>query len=85
MFPKHKDHLLSYQFNVYRCHLSSTENLNPMLTKILIKESENFTQLADCGTDYIGEGLHYPVYGGKQFPVQRYGYEVLRRKNSQIL
>ena len=60
-------------------------NLDPMLVKILIKERENFVQLADCGTNYIGEGLHYPIYGGKQFPVLRDGCEVMRRKNNQIL
>ena len=56
-----------------------------MLAKILIKERENSAQLVDCGTNYIGEGLHYLVYGGKKFPVLRDGCEVLRRKNSQIL
>ena len=56
-----------------------------MLDKILIKERENFSQLADCDTNYIREGLHYTVYGGKQFPFLRDGCEVLRRKNSQIL
>ena len=60
-------------------------NLDPVLVKILIKERENFAQLAYCGTNYIGEGLHYPIYGGKQFPVLRDGCEVLRRKNNQIL
>ena len=56
-----------------------------MLAKILINERENFAQLVDCGTNYIGKGLHYSVYGGKQFPVLRDDCEVLRRKNSQIL
>ena len=60
-------------------------NLDLVLAKFLIKERENSAQLVDCGTNYIGEGLHYPVYGGKQFPVLRDGCEVLRRKNSQIL
>ena len=60
-------------------------NFDPLLAKILIKGRENFAQLADCGTNYIGEGLQYPVYGGKEFPVLRYCYEVLRRKNSRIL
>ena len=56
-----------------------------MLAKILIKERENSTQLAKYGTNYIVEGLHYPVYGGKLIPVLRDGCEVLRRKNGQIL
>ena len=60
-------------------------NLDLVLAKILIKERENFSQLANCGTNYIGDGLHYSVYGGKQFQVLRDGCEVLRRKNSQIL
>ena len=60
-------------------------NLDPVLAKILIKERENFAQLADCGTNCIGECLHYPVYGSKQFLVLRDGYEVMRRKNNQIL
>ena len=41
-------------------------NPDPVLAKILIKERENSTQLADCGVDYFGGGLCYPVYGGKQ-------------------
>ena len=53
-----------------------------MSAKILIKERENSAQLADCGTNYIGEGLHNHVYGGKQFSVLRDDCEVLRRKNS---
>ena len=60
-------------------------NLDPVLAKILLKERDNFAQLADCGTNYIGEGLHYPIYGGKKFPVLRDVCEVPRRKNSQIL
>ena len=71
MFSRKKDHLLSYP--------------DPVLAKILIKERENSGQLADCGTNYIGEGLHYLVYGSKQFPVQRDGCKVLRNKKSQIL
>ena len=34
---------------------------------------------------YFGEGLQYPVHGGKQFLVLRNGCDVLRRKNSHIL
>ena len=30
-------------------------NLNPILAKILIKERENFAQLAYCGIDYLKE------------------------------
>ena len=37
-----------------------------MLTKILIKERENFAQFADCGIDYFEGGLCYPVYWGKK-------------------
>ena len=40
-------------------------NLNPMLAKILIKERENSTQLADCGIDYFEGDLCYPVYWGQ--------------------
>ena len=41
-------------------------NLNPVLAKILIKESENSAQLTDCGIDYFGEGLCYTFYRGKK-------------------
>ena len=57
-------------------------NLNPVLTKILIKERENSTQLADCGIDYDEEGLCYLVYGGKQTSILRNDYEVLENKNN---
>ena len=33
----------------------------------------------------IGEGLQYPVYGGKSSLVLRTEYKVLKRKNSKIL
>ena len=33
------------------------------------------------GVNQIREGLQYPVYGGKNSPVLRFGYEVLKRKN----
>ena len=33
----------------------------------------------------FGEGLHYPVYGGKKFLVLKDVCQVLRRKNNQIL
>ena len=46
-------------------------NPDPMLVKVLIKERENYAQLADCGTYKIGGGLCYPVYGGKQTLVLR--------------
>ena len=56
-----------------------------MLAKILIKERENSAQLANYGIDYFEGGLCYLVYGGKQTLVLRNGYEVLKRKNNQIL
>ena len=60
-------------------------NLDPVLTKILIKERENSAQLADCGIDYFEGGLCYPIYRGKQTSVLRNGCEVLEKKNNQIL
>ena len=60
-------------------------NLDPVLAKILIKEMENSSQLADCGIDYIEGGLCYPMYGGKQTSVLRNGCEVLETKNNKIL
>ena len=60
-------------------------NLDPVLAKILIKEMENSAQLAYCGTDYFEGGLCYIVYGKKQFSVIKSSFEVLERKNSQIL
>ena len=56
-----------------------------MLAKILIKERENSTQLADCGIDYFEGGLCYPVYGGKHTSVIRNGCEILEKKNNKIL
>ena len=56
-----------------------------MLAKILIKERENFSQLADCDIDYFEGGLCYPVYGGKQTSLLRNDCEVLEKKNDQIL
>ena len=60
-------------------------NHDPMLAKILIKERENSAQLTDYGTNYIGEGMYYPVYGSEKFPILKDGCEVSRSKNSQIL
>ena len=48
-------------------------------------EIENFIRFEGRDTNYIGEGLHYPVYGGKNFSVLRNGCEVLKKKNNQIL
>ena len=56
-----------------------------MLVKILIKGRKNSYLIYSGDIIYFGEGLHYPVYGGKQSPVLRDGCEVLRRKNSRIL
>ena len=56
-----------------------------MLAKILIKEKGHISLIDGRGTNYFREGLCYPIYGGKQFPVLRDGCEVLRRKNSKIL
>ena len=44
-------------------------NPDPVLAKILIKEMENSAQLADCGIDYFGGDLCYPIYGSKQTSV----------------
>ena len=41
-------------------------NLDPVLAKILIKERENFAQLADSGIDYFEKGLRCPVYGASK-------------------
>ena len=60
-------------------------NLNPMLAKILIKEREDSAQLVDCGIDYFEGGLCFPIYGGKHTLVLRNGFEVLEKKNNQIL
>ena len=56
-----------------------------MLVEILINGRKNFCLIDGLDIIYFGEGLHYPVYGDKQFPVLRDGCEVLKRKNSQIL
>ena len=60
-------------------------NLDPVLTKILIKERENSAQLSDCVIDYFEGDLCYPVYGGKQTSILRNDCEVLENKNDQIL
>ena len=46
---------------------------------------ENFIRFEGRDTNYIGEGLHYPVYGAKNSLVLRNGCEVLKKKNNQIL
>ena len=56
-----------------------------MLAEILIKGRGNSCLIDGGDTNYLGEGLHYPIYGGKKFPALRDGYEVLKGKNSQIL
>ena len=57
-----------------RCVISVWQNnLDPVLAKILIKERENYAQLANYGTDYFEVGLCYPLYGGKQTSVLRNG------------
>ena len=56
-----------------------------MLAEILIKGRGNSCLIDECGTFYLGEGLHYLVHGSKQFLVLRNDCEVLRSKNSQIL
>ena len=48
-------------------------------------EIENFIRLEGRDTDYIGEGLHYPVYGGKNSSVLRNGCEVLKKKTQSNL
>ena len=55
------------------------------VSKDLIKEIENFIRFEGRDTNYIGESLHYPVYGGKNSSVLRNGCEVLKKKNNQIL
>ena len=55
------------------------------VSKDLIKEIENFIRFEGRDTNYIEEGLHYPVYGGKNSSVLRNGCEVLKNKNNQIL
>ena len=57
--------MMSYQFKFRGVISVRKNNIDPVLDKILIKERENSAQLADCGTNYIGEGLHYPIYRGK--------------------
>ena len=46
---------------------------------------EIFIKNEGWGVNQIGEGLQYPVYGGKNSPVLRYRYEVMKRKNTKIL
>ena len=53
--------------------------------KDLIKEIENFIRFEGRDIDYIGERLHFPVYGGKNSSVLRNGCELLKKKNNQIL
>ena len=48
-------------------------------------EIENFIRFEGQDTNYIGEGFHFPVYGSKNSSVLRNGYEVLKKKNNQIL
>ena len=55
------------------------------VSKDLIKEIENFIRFERRDTNYIGEGLHYPIYGGRNSSVLRKGCEVLKKKNNQIL
>ena len=55
------------------------------VSKDLIKEIENFIRFEGRDTNYIGEGLHFPVYRGKNSSVLRNGCEVLKKKNNQIL
>ena len=38
-----------------------------------------------CDVNQIGEGFQYPVYRGKNSSVLKFGCEVLKRKNTQIL
>ena len=55
-------------------------------TQFLCHEAiENFIRFKERDTNLIGEGLHNPVYGGKNSSVLRNGYEVLEKKNNQIL
>ena len=58
-------------------------NLNLVLAEILIKERINSYLI--LGYQLIWKGLAYHVYRGKQFQVLKDDYEVLRKKNSQIL
>ena len=60
-------------------------NLDFVLDKILIKESENSSQLADCGIDYFEGAVCYPFYGGKKTSILRNGCEVFENKSNQIL
>ena len=55
------------------------------VSKDLIKEIENFIRFEGRDTNYIGEGLHYLVYGGKNSSVLGDGCEVLKNKKNQIL
>ena len=55
------------------------------VSKDLIKEIANFIRFEGRDTNYIGEGLHSPVYGGKNSSVLRNSCFVLKKKNNQIL
>ena len=55
------------------------------VSKDIIKEIENFIRFEGRDTNYIGEGLHFPVYGGKNSSVLINGCEVLKKKNNQII
>ena len=46
---------------------------------------EIFIRNEGRGVNQIGEGLQYPVYGGKNFPVLKFGYEVLKKKYLDII
>ena len=41
---------------------------------------EIFIRSVGCGVNQIGEGLKYPIYGGKNSLVLRFEYEVLKGK-----
>ena len=55
------------------------------VSKDIIKEIENFIRFEGRDINYIGEGLHYPVHGGKNSSVLRNRCEVLKKKNNKIL
>ena len=55
------------------------------VSKDLIKEIESFIRFEGRDTNYIGEGLHNSVYGGKNSSVLRNVCEILEKKNNQIL
>ena len=43
-----------------------------MLAKILIKERENYAQLADCGINYFEEGLLSCLWGQADFSSKKW-------------